>query len=500
MVDATALLDGPRPDSARVLRAVLGHRDSGLGARSKPGEVPIGRMDGGGRQRYALQLQRSIGNRELSRLAGRQVQRDTPTASEWDLGPNPYATTQKGGGAKTELAGNPYAVETEPVTLTNLRFIGEPRLEKIAQGGEPLSKADKGRPVKAIQEALIDLGFELVQHEHDGNFGPETQTAIRLFRERRSIPGDKLTARALGELDRTAPKLGQQEEHYFDYERLFADGYLDVSLAVGFDENGAHVGMLKEARAWLAARGFQAMPPNPDKPEEFRLRRDVTYPTKAGNRTTREVIIRLNLIPPGTGAKGHYEKALSDSEIAIYNGHARRGIGPDFDQDRSAKENFVIGISSALHAAGRVVAPSKVEQSHYVTDKTNDLERMTQKGAFDKEKYRIWLFEACTTIAYFDELRGGLLPDKVDRTNLDLMGTRLPAPLITEMASSLAMLDGILTAKTIEQITAAMDKAGEDAVNAMTDLTDAERKTVIAMTKNLNVHEGAGDNPIAPSP
>jgi hypothetical protein len=123
---------------------------------------------------------------------------------------------------------------------------------------------------------------------------------------------------------------------------------------------------------------------------------------------------------------------------------------------------------------------------------------MTKGGAFDKEKYRIWLFEACTTIAYFDELRGGILPDKVDRTNLDLMGTRRPAPLITEMASSLAMLDGILAAKTMEQIAASMDKAGEDVANAMTDVTAAERKQLIDMTKNLNVHEGAGDNPIAP--
>jgi hypothetical protein len=153
---------------------------------------------------------------------------------------------------------------------------------------------------------------------------------------------------------------------------------------------------------------------------------------------------------------------------------------------------------SALHAAGRAVSPTKVEQSHYVIDKKNDLEQMTKSGAFDKEKYRIWLFEACTTIAYFDELRGGILPDPVDRTNLDLFGTRSPAPLITEMASSLAMLDGVLAAKTIEQITAAMDYAGEKVAREMTDVTESQRRDLIKATKNLNVHEGAGDNPIAP--
>ena len=96
--------------------------------------------------------------------------------------PNPYAINQKGGGAVTELPANPYAVENDPVSLTNPRFVGEPRLEKIAKGGPPLSTIDNGRTVKAVQQALIDLGFELVQHEKDGDYGPETQTAIKLFR------------------------------------------------------------------------------------------------------------------------------------------------------------------------------------------------------------------------------------------------------------------------------------------------------------------------------
>lgn len=460
--------------------------------------MPVALMDGATRQRYVLGLQRTAGNGAVGQVANRAVQREAPKTSEWDIAPNPYATTEKGGGAVTELAGNPYAVENDPVTLSNPRFVGEPRLEQIARGGPPLSAKDNGRTVKTVQQALIDLGFELVQHERDGDYGAETSAAISSFRTRRSIPGDLLSARALGELDRTAPKPGKQEEHYFDYERLFADGYLDVTLAVGFDENGAHTGMIAEARTWMAARGFQGLPVEEGKPEEFRLRRNVTYPTRGGDRTTREIIVRVKLVPPGPGAKGQYAQGLKDSEIAIYNGHARRGIGPDFDKDKSATENFVIGINSGLHTAGRAVSPTKVEQSHYVVDKKNDLEEMTKSGAFDKEKYRIWLFEACTTIAYFDELRGGLLPEKMDRTNLDLMGTRLPAPLITEMASSLAMLDGILGAKTIEAIAASMDRAGEDVANAMTNITDRERRDLIKMTKNLNVHEGAGDNPIAP--
>jgi peptidoglycan hydrolase-like protein with peptidoglycan-binding domain len=455
-------------------------------------------MDGGARERYALGLQRCVGNRAMTRMARPLVQRD---ANDGEVAPNPYAITEKGGGAKTELAANPYLEENDPVTLSNARFVGIPGLEKIAKGGPPLSKSDNGKAVKAVQGGLVSLGFELVQHEKDGDFGPETQTAIKLFRSRRSIPGTDLTARALGELDQTAPGPGKTEEHYFDYERLFADGYLDATIAIGFDEGELHqhIESLKQARAWIQARGFTPMKADPGKPEEFHLRRMVTYPTKAGDRTTREIIVRLKLIPAGTGAKEQYANALKEDEIAIYSGHARRGIGPDFDADKSATENFVLGVASGLHKAGRAIAPTKVEQSHYVFEKKNDLEAMTKAGAFDKEKYRIWLFEACTTIAYFDELRGGILPDPVDRKNLDLMGTRLPAPLITEMQSTLAMLDGILAAKTIEQITSEMDRAGDAFLAALPDVTAADLAGIKKMTTNLHVHEGAGDNPIAPS-
>jgi len=466
-------------------------------------ESVVGGADAGSRERAAFDLQRLAGNRAIGELA---VQRQGGAAapSEWDIGPNPYAIETPGGGAaQPGLAANPYAEETDPVTLTNARFTGEPRLAAIAAGKASLSSADNGSAMRAVQQALIDLGFEMVQHERDGQFGEETRTAIRLFRAKRGIPGEELSARALGELDSAAPPPGKIEEHYFDYERLFADGYLDVTLAIGYDEgkSKAHEGMIKEAHDWLAKRGFDAAPPEPGKPELHRLRRKVDYPTKAGNRITREVIVRVNLITPGPGAAAQYATGLADSEIAIYNGHARRGIGPDFDEDKSAAENFVIGIASALHAAGRAVEPSKIEQHHYVVNRKNDLEAMTKAGRFDKEMYRVWLFEACTTIAYFDELRGGILPASMDRSNLDLLGTRSPALLMNEMASSLAMLDGILAAQTIEGVTAAMDAAGEAAVKAIPDseITPAERAKLLKMSKRVNVHEGAGDNPVAPS-
>ena len=94
---------------------------------------------------------------------------------------------------------------------------------------------------------------------------------------------------------------------------------------------------------------------------------------------------------------------------------------------------------------------------------------MTARGEFNREQYRIWFFNACTTLAYFDEIRGGILPGSMDRSSLDLMGTRDPMPLIAEMPETLAMLDGILQAQTMEQITRAMTRAGIETINAIPD-------------------------------
>ncbi|MFS1460240.1 pesticin C-terminus-like muramidase [Vibrio lentus] len=49
--------------------------------------------------------------------------------------------------------------------------------------GEALSKGSKGIEIKAIQEALIDLGFDLGPAGADGDFGQATESAIKQFQK-----------------------------------------------------------------------------------------------------------------------------------------------------------------------------------------------------------------------------------------------------------------------------------------------------------------------------
>jgi peptidoglycan hydrolase-like protein with peptidoglycan-binding domain len=466
--------------------------------------VSPSRFDGGSRERWALDVQRTAGNQATGELARAAVQRegDEESAPDANRPPDPTVTITSGGGARRRLDANPYQAEYDPVTLSNPRFSGNPKLVRIAEGKASLSAADDGPAVKAVQEGLNAIGFEMFRHGADGRFGGETREAVAMFRRRRGMDGDQLTAKALGELDQTAPPPGGQEEHYLDYERLFEDGYLDVTIGVGYDEGGTHVSSLKYARSWLAANGFQPGAREAGKPEQHSLRRHVTYPLKSGDRATREILVRVNVIEPGEGAAAQYGEGLASSDIAVYDGHARRGIGPDFDDPQSARENFIIGVGSALHAAGKAVEPSKLHQSHYVIDRANDLEEMVKAGRFDKEKYRVWFIAACTSAEFFDELRGGILPANMDRSNLDLMGTSHVMPLDAAVPATMAMLDGILKATTIEDMSVAMTVAGEEGIKAIpeNEVTPSQRKELLDAMPGLWIHEGVGDNAVAASP
>ena len=479
-----------------------------------------------------IQLLRDVnqtaGNRAAARLvdtARRPVQRDDTSEPASD---NPYDDPDEGPGT---------------YTLANARFTPHARLQDIANGGAPLAKKDQAPAVKATQTALLDLGYSLLRYKNDGSFGDETAQAIAQFRTDRGVDvGEGMNVAAMRALDRTAPAPGQLEQHYLDYSRLFGDGRLDVTLAIGYDEGLSHFTDLAAARDWFktqkltktgpatatgAETGAGTAPPaaagatpasaptpapDPDEatkkgisvPESWTGSRSVTYPDKAGTRITKDIAVSITLVPPGTGGKAAFAKGLNDSEITLYSGHARRGIGPDFDADKSPSENFVLGVGSALHKAGRVQAAGAVAESHYVVDKKNDLEAMKAAGTWDEEKYRVWFFNACSSLAYMDELRGGLLPDKMDRHNLDLFGTTQSVPIAAGLAPIFANLEGVLAAETMEQIVVRMRRSMLDAFRR--ELAKAGRdeagisEAVKSYEGEVFIREGAGDNQVAAAP
>jgi hypothetical protein len=86
-------------------------------------------------------------------------------------------------------------------------------------------------------------------------------------------------------------------------------------------------------------------------------------------------------------AKDKFAKAMSESEMLIYAGLGRYGSGPDFDDIKSPRGNFVIG--------------EPYEAGHVTLNKgKTDL----QKTVMTKD-YQLMMFSGCTTYRYLGDLR-----------------------------------------------------------------------------------------------
>ena len=235
-----------------------------------------------------------------------------------------------------------------------------------------------------------------------------------------------------------------------DYSRLFTDRKLEVGIAIGDEfktEFDAVVTLLETAGSKL--KGYSSVAGVGSKVIKFTK----DFPVQ-GDNTAKPIPIDLefNIIHAGSATpKKTYTEFLSTKEIVIYSGHARYGTGPDFDDKKSVKENFIIGVNSALHKAGRLTRGYDAHMNKILDGYANDLEAMSKAGKIDQDKYQVWFFNACSSINYMDEVRKGLVTDKggkaKSKTNLRFVGT-------TEAIYSdpVKIVDSILNMKTIEEI------------------------------------------------
>ena len=397
--------------------------------------------------------------------------------------------------------------DARSVTLSNDRFSGDRSLLRIAQGRiAALSTRQNGRGggVSKVQRALVDLGFDLPLFRVDGRFGGETTEAIRQFRERWvGISGDQLDADAMRKLDEVAPAAGARTEHLADYGRLFEDDRLTITVALGHTEEmvahrlpddsaretdtPVHELAAERFREWLEGQGFslELMGFGPN--EYWTKQQSFTFTNTEGETETKAITVWLNLITPGAGAAAEFGTGLSESEITIYSGHARYGSGPDFDDKHSPAENFRIGIDAAMRAAGRQTNVETARSHGVAVPDEVALEQLTSGGSFDRSRYRLWFMQACTSMAYLDEVRslaGGA-------ENLDFVGSRAPT-MFTRDADRVGIpevqtfLEGILAMESIESIVDNMD-------------ADQREKYGDRMPRRgVFATEGIGDNPEAP--
>lgn len=66
-------------------------------------------------------------------------------------------------------------------SFTAARFQGDAKLLAALNRKRLIRKGQKGKHVETVQQALVELGYELPKHGVDGDFGSETRRAVKKF-------------------------------------------------------------------------------------------------------------------------------------------------------------------------------------------------------------------------------------------------------------------------------------------------------------------------------
>jgi peptidoglycan hydrolase-like protein with peptidoglycan-binding domain len=337
-----------------------------------------------------------------------------------------------------------------PTAQQTARAFVDPALRDVASGKTELAKNAKGPAVGKMQEALQTAGYKLPRFGADGKFGDETVKALKKFQTDHCL-------KDTGRLDKqTMEQLSIASTKFPEYGKLFADGKLNTTIAVGFDEGNSHKDQTKEVIGGLSKRGYTELDPNTaatDKAMGERFKAagidpaaakadGVQYFTKTFKHDGKDVTSVVKLITPDTPqAKDKFAKAMGESEMVIYSGHGRYGSGPDFDPINSAKGNYVIG--------------KPYEAGHVALNRgPTDL----QKTAMTKD-YQLMLFDGCTTNYYLDDLRR--VPGK-DSKNLDLVVSTGTLSWSTGTTDVFTMLDGVTSGQSINQIKSDLEDANRE--------------------------------------
>jgi peptidoglycan hydrolase-like protein with peptidoglycan-binding domain len=345
----------------------------------------------------------------------------------------------------------------ESAKLQNLRFADDVRLQQILMGGKALSRTDNGEIVKKVQQALKDMSYNGPLYGVDGSLGGETARLIKSFQRAQGLPVTGIVDRAtLRELDRVSPAPSQKLEKFPEYERLFADGVLTTTFAVGFDEENWHTREIPKLQSQLSQDGYRKLDKSKTADGEVLKRAGydlnslpdgVTFYSKKFDYKGKSVDSLVQLVTPDTPeAVGKFEQALANSDMTIYMGHARYGTGPDFDTKESTKGNYVVGVNSAAHQTGKAKAGYDAHMNEILKDTGNSLE----KTEFSKDRYQIWAFYACKTVNYADEMR--VVPKNKDEKNLDVIGSNDLIYWHNMAASGMATLKAITTGKSINSL------------------------------------------------
>lgn len=446
-------VDGDFGNRTRLaLRAY--QRDAGIRVDGKFGEETHGAMFG---NRVTAPIDAATPDAPAALRGDVQTfvenQQSTPTRTEGTVSAGTLARSNpppRPSGTRPVARPTP-ASETRAAGSVHERFAGDDRLARVAAGNATLRPGATGESVQRVQNALIDLGFDIPSNGASGTYDSETSMAVRRFQRERGLQVDGVVGKnTLSSLNEVAPPAGQQLERNPDYDRLYADGRLDTTIAIGYDEHGTVPRSTRNIVHGLQEQGFEPIDPSTmstDDRERLGLTGDrfdpnADYFHRVIEQDGRDIDSVVRLIEPGSTARDSFARAMEQDEVVIYTGHARYGSGPDFDVRTEGDGNFVIDADgNPAHSH----VPSDIRNS--IRDRPNGL-----RGVEGGPDYQLLIFNACTTENYMQNLRDPSIFQGRNRDNTDIIATTVPTLLATNGDHTVRFVAGIENRESMNAI------------------------------------------------
>ena len=201
--------------------------------------------------------------------------------------------------------------------------------------------------IRKLQSELVRLG--LYRLTADGTLGVRTEDGlVEAFGD--STWRTMAAADVLTRLKAAKPPTGHTGQHALRFGQMFADGLLDITLGLGFDESNWNKTDSLEMEKALTARSFvvnnalgiqlyraagRTLPDNPF--GTFWVRTNaLTYKPPAGAARQVQVVVRFVSSldgKQGAEAASAFKDGMVQSDATFYGGHGRYGSGPDFDRN-----------------------------------------------------------------------------------------------------------------------------------------------------------------------
>jgi peptidoglycan hydrolase-like protein with peptidoglycan-binding domain len=281
--------------------------------------------------------------------------------------------------------------------------------------------------VRSVQQALIDMGFDIPSLGASGTFDRETTQAVKRFQREMGLSVDGVvSAETLGAITSAVPPPGHRIERSADYDRLFRDGRLDIAIAIGQDESGSHRRDQRQILSGLRRDGWTRLDYDAlstDDRRRYGLTADrydpnAEYFTKqiTDPRTNEPVDAVIRMVTPsldGGRSRRSFEQAIEQDEVVYYSGQTQPGSVSDEARDAPA------GLRSSMQG------------------RTDDFSRMR-----NRPDYQVMMLYGSSTERFLPGMRNASALAR-DHQDTDILATTIPTDSSAGAQHALRFVRGI---------------------------------------------------------